>query len=67
MVYLRFSSSTPSSPASASRGPTAINRAIGTADPTPFAVLETEMSLPLSAGSGVMALGMLQNGTSDMV
>ena len=66
-VYFVCSSSVPERLNLGRIKPSTINIAIGTAEPTPFAVLALEMIEPRSSALGVSAFGKLQNGTSEAV
>ena len=66
-IYLVFSSSVPLKLNFGRINPSTMKNAIGTAEPTPFAVRPLLIMSPRSAGLGVIAFGKLQNGTSDEV
>ena len=66
-VYFVFSSSVPDKLKLGRTKPKIINIAIGTAEPTPLAVLALEIIEPRSSALGVNAFGRLQNGPSDAV
>ena len=67
VIYFVFSSSVPLRLNFGKINPRAIKNTIGTAEPTPFAVLPLLIISPRSAGFGVITFGRLQNGTSDAV
>ena len=66
-VYFVFSSSVPERLSLGKIKPSAINIAIGIAEPTPLNVLAFDIIEPRSSAFGVIAFGRLQNGTSDEV